>query len=67
MPEWVFKYLQVAVVFGIGVALVASPKWFTKRDLKAEENAPLAKKFRTIGGMLMVVGVVFFFQKFFMS
>ena len=52
--------LDLLVPFGIGVLLLVFPQWFTKKDLKAEENLKLAKRLKTIGWALLAAGVLVF-------
>ena len=53
--------LDLLVPFGIGVLLLVFPQWFTKKDLKAEENLKLAKRLKMIGWALLAAGVLVFF------
>jgi hypothetical protein len=48
-----------ALIPFIGAALLLIfPQWFTKRDLKAEENRKIAKRLNTAGWLLLVAGAL---------
>ncbi len=48
------KYADALIPFIAGIALIAFPQLFTKKDLNAENNKPLKKRMRLIG----IIGIV---------
>ena len=58
MRQMVINFIEALIPLGIAVLLLVFPQWFTKKDLKAEENKGLAGKLRKIGWGLMAAGVL---------
>lgn len=58
MKALIIDCLDALIPLGIAVLLLVRPQAFTKKDLKAEENATLAKRFKTIGFVLLGAGIL---------
>ncbi len=52
------EVLDAAIPLVIAVLLLGRPQWFTKKDLKADENKPLAGRLKKIGWALVVAGIL---------
>ena len=60
MRELIINSIDALIPLGFAVSLLVCPQVFTKKDLKAEENAPTAKRFKTIGNVLLIAGALIF-------
>lgn len=58
MRQLVINFVEALIPLGIAGLLLAFPQWFTKKDLKANENKGLAGNLRKIGWALMAAGVL---------
>jgi len=58
MRQLVINFIEALIPLGIAGLLLVSPQWFTKKDLKADENKGLAGKLRKLGWGLMAAGVL---------
>ena len=58
MRQLVINFIEALVPLGFAVLLLVFPQWFTKKDLKTDENKGLAGIFRKIGWVLMAAGVL---------
>jgi len=58
MRSLFFACIDAFIPLGSAVLILVFPQWFTKRDLKAEENKGLAGKLKIIGWVLMAAGVL---------
>jgi len=58
MKELIMDLLGALIPLGIAVLLLVRPQIFTKKDLKAEENASIAKRLKTVGAILFVAGIL---------
>lgn len=54
----IIDFVDALIPLGFAVLLLAFPQWFTKKDLKADENMRLAGKFKKIGWLLMGAGML---------
>jgi uncharacterized membrane protein len=56
--KFLAEYIDALIPLVGALLLLASPQAFTKKDLKAEENKTLARRFRMIGWLLLAAGVL---------
>jgi hypothetical protein len=54
----VAQYIDALIPLAGALLLLAWPQAFTKKDLKAEENTTLARRFRMIGWLLLAAGLL---------
>ena len=50
--------VDALIPLGFAVLLLAFPQWFTKKNLKADENNGLARKLKKMGWLLMAAGIL---------
>ena len=58
MKEVIIDFLDALIPLGIAVLLLARPQIFTKKDLKASENAKTAGLLKKGGIILLVAGIL---------
>ncbi len=58
MKELIIDFVDALIPLGIAVLLLVCPRAFTKKDLKAEENATTAKRLKTAGIVLLIAGAL---------
>ena len=58
MKELIIDFIDALIPLGIAVLLLACPQAFTKKDLKAEENAKVSGRLKKAGVLLLVAGVL---------
>jgi hypothetical protein len=58
MRELIIDFIDALIPLGFALVLLICPQAFVKKDLKAEENAPTAKRLKTIGNVLLVAGAL---------
>ena len=58
MKELIINSIDALIPVGFAISLLVFPQAFTKKDLKAEENAPTAKRFKTAGIVLLIAGAL---------
>ena len=58
MKELIIDFIDALIPLGVAVLLFACPQVFTKKDLKAEENATSAKRLKTAGIVLLIAGAL---------
>lgn len=58
MTQLIVDFIDALIPLGIAALLLAYPQWFTKKDLKADENKGLAAKLKKIGWVLMAAGIL---------
>jgi hypothetical protein len=56
MRQLIIVFADALIPLSFAGLLLACPQWFTKKDLKADENRGLARKLRKIGWLLMAAG-----------
>ena len=58
MKELVIHSIDALIPLGFAASLLVCPQAFTKKDLKAQENALTAKRFKTAGIVLLAAGAL---------
>lgn len=58
MRKLIIDFVDALIPLGFAVLLLAFPHWFTKKDLKADENKGLAGRLRKIGWLLVAAGLL---------
>ena len=58
MKELLVDLIDARIPLGGAVLLLVWPQAFTRKDLKAEENARTAGRLKTAGILLLVAGVL---------
>jgi hypothetical protein len=56
--KFLAQYMDALIPLAGALLLWQWPQAFTKKDLKAEENRTLARRFRMIGWLLLAAGVL---------
>jgi hypothetical protein len=56
--KFLAQYIDALIPLAGALLLWQWPQAFTKKDLKAEENRTLARRFRMIGWLLLAAGVL---------
>jgi hypothetical protein len=56
--KFLAQYIDALIPLAGALLLWRWPQAFTKKDLKAEENRTLARRFRMIGWLLLAAGVL---------
>jgi hypothetical protein len=56
--KFLAQYIDALIPLAGALLLWQWPQAFTKKDLKAEENRILARRFRMIGWLLLAAGVL---------
>jgi len=56
--KFLAQYIDALIPLVGALLLWQWPQAFTKKDLKAEENRTLARRFRMIGWLLLAAGVL---------
>jgi hypothetical protein len=56
--KFLAQYIDALIPLAGALLLWQWPQAFTKKDLKAEENRALARRFRMIGWLLLAAGVL---------
>jgi hypothetical protein len=58
MKELIVNCIDALIPLSFAASLLVCPQAFTKKDLKAQENAQTAKRFKTVGIVLLVAGAL---------
>jgi len=58
MRQLLISFIDALIPLGFAVLILVFPQWFTKKDLKAEENRGLAGKLKLIGWVLLGAGTL---------
>lgn len=58
MGPLIIACIDALIPLGIAVLLLAFPQWFTKKDLKAEENKGIANTLWKCGWALVAAGIL---------
>jgi len=60
MRQLLIPFIEALIPLGFGVLILVFPQWFTKKDLKAEENQTVAGRLKKIGWVLLGAGILIF-------
>jgi len=58
MRQLLINFIDTLIPFGIAALLLLFPQWFTKKDLKIEDNRNIAKRLKYIGWLLLAAGTL---------
>ncbi|MBI3836292.1 MAG: hypothetical protein HY287_18390 [Planctomycetes bacterium] len=58
MRQLLIGLIDALIPLGIAGLLLLFPQWFTKKDLKIEENRNIANRLKTIGWLLLAAGTL---------
>lgn len=61
MTRLLLACVDALIPLGIAALVLAFPQWFTKKNLRAEENQGLAKRLRKAGWLLLAAGFLILF------
>jgi hypothetical protein len=56
--ELIIDFIDALIPLGIGLFILVRPQVFGKKDLNTEENEKMVKRFKIIGVLLLIAGVL---------